>query len=102
MNNEEIIRSAAYRLGKEKTHKLLMECCISLCSALLQREHSMADESPDPDLCDSLDFAVNGRVADMLVGIDMVAIFGRRKDIKAEITKRIVRLDVQNMEAELP
>jgi len=102
MEKEKIIQDAAYRLGREKSHHLLVECSIDMASALLQREAAMSDGSPDPDLVDSLDKAVDGRLADLLVAIDVVCQHGRRRDVREEIQKRMVRLDVQNMSAELP
>lgn len=102
MDKEKVIANAAYRLGREKCHHLLVECSIDMASALLQREAAMADGSPDTDLIDSLDKAVNGRIADLLVSIDIVCQHGRRRDVREEIQKRMVRIDVQNMSAELP
>lgn len=102
MEKEKIIRNAAYRLGIERCHHILLECSIDMASALLQREGAMRDESPDPDLIDSLNSAVNGRIADLLVAIDVACIHNRREDVRAEIQKRMVRLDVQNLGAQLP
>lgn len=102
MTKEEIIASAAYRLGIERSHKILVECAIDLASALLQRENAMTDEKPDVDLIDGLNAAVNGRIADILVAIDVVCQHGRRRDVRTEITKRMTRLDVQNLSDQLP
>lgn len=102
MEKEKIIKDAAYRLGIERCHHILLECSIDLASALLQREGAMRDDSPDPDLIDSLNSAVNGRIADVLVAIDVVCTHHRREDVRAEIHKRMVRLDVQNLGAQLP
>lgn len=102
MDMEKIVAESAYRLGRERCNHILVECSINMASALLQREGAMTDESPDPDLIDSLDAAVNGRIADLLIAIDIVCQHGRRHDVRDEIQKRMVRIDVQNMEAKLP
>lgn len=102
MEKEKIIKDAAYRLGIERCHHILLECSIDMASALLQREGAMRDESPDPDLIDSLNSAVNGRIADLLIAIDIACTHNRREDVRAEIQKRMVRLDVQNLSSQLP
>lgn len=102
MTKEKIISDAAFRLGIERSHHLLVECSIDMASALLQREGAKLDESPDPDLIDNLDEAVNGRIADLLIAIDVVCTHRRRGLIRAEIEKRMVRLNVQNLSSQLP
>ena len=97
-----IIEQTASMLGRERSHHLLVECSIDMASALLQREAAMSDGSPDPDLIDSLDRGVDGRLADLLVAIDVVCQHGRRRNVRDEIQKRMVHLDVQNLSAELP
>ena len=102
MIDEEVITNAANRLGIERSHKILIECAIDLASELLQREHAMEDEQPDVDLIDGINAAVNGRIADILVALDVVCQHGRRSDVIKQISRRMIRLETQNLSDQLP
>ena len=102
MNKQDTIRTASLRLGEIGCRELLTECCINLAAALIQLQHVQHDRHPDHDLIDACSMAIDGRIADVMIAVEMVT-EGRREDnVHAEIMKRIVRLDVQNLEDSLP
>ena len=102
MEKEKIIKDAAQRLGIERSLHLLTECSIDMASALLQREGVMNEENPDSELIYGLELTIYGRIADLLIAIDIACAHHGREDVRAEIQKRMVRLDVQNLSSQLP
>lgn len=102
MNKQDTIRTASLQLGEKGCRELLTECSINLAAALIQLQHVQHELHPDPDLIDAYSWEIDGRIADVMIAVEMV-IEGKREDnVHAEIMKRIVRLDVQNLESTLP
>lgn len=102
MNIQDTIKTASLRLGEIGCRELLTECCINLAAALIQLQHVQHDQYPDPDLIDACSMAINGRIADVMIAVELVVDGKREDNVHAEIMKRIVRLDVQNLEDSLP
>lgn len=102
MNKQDTIRTASLQLGEIGCRELLTECCINLAAALIQLQHVQHDRHPDPDLIDACSMAIDGRIADVMIAVEMVTEGKREDNVHAEIIKRIVRLDVQNLESSLP
>ena len=102
MENTEIIANAAEQYGFEKVNRVLTECAIDLAAASLQHQEGVKYDptNEEHNTCKRLD--LEGRIADTLIAIDIICEFIDRKDVRAAVRDRMVRLSVQSQLGQLP
>lgn len=101
IDKQKIIETAAKKAGVVRSMKILTECAITLASSLIQRDNALGASNYDEDLYLSLNEVVNQRIADILIAIDMCAYHGRKEEIRKELNRELVRMDVQNLSKDL-
>ena len=102
MDNKETIETAAAQYGRKIVNDTLTVCALDLASASLLLNDALTTKPEQTEHNECLRQSLVGRLADMLIAVDLICEYIDRKDVREAVRQRMIRLSVQINAAPLP